>query len=65
MPKDSNRRTQEKRLCKATTYDRLRVSERVELALFLDKIGLGGRLSLRNVSLRKTTDSKKLELRRM
>jgi len=60
-----NKRTQERRLCKATTYDRLRVSERVELALFLDKIGLGGRLSLRNVSLRKTTDPRKLELRRI
>jgi hypothetical protein len=44
-------RTGLKRSCRATTYGRLRVSERVELAHFLDTVGLGGRLILRKARL--------------
>jgi hypothetical protein len=45
------------RLCKATTYDRLRVSECIELALFIDTMGLGGRLTFRNLHLFKGKNS--------
>lgn len=40
------------RTCRATTYDRLRASENLEATRFLDRVGLGGRLLLRNVRLR-------------
>jgi hypothetical protein len=57
-----NPRTNGTRSCRATTYDRLRVSERIELALFLDAIGLGGRLLFRNVRLYGTAKSVRLQL---
>jgi hypothetical protein len=57
-----NPRTNGTRSCQATTYDRLRVSERIELALFLDAIGLGGRLLFRNVRLYGTAKSVRLQL---
>jgi hypothetical protein len=40
------------RTCRGTTNDRLRASENLEVTRFLDRIGLGGRLLLRNLRLR-------------
>ncbi len=57
-----NRRTKKKRLCRATTYDRLRISERIELALFLDALGPGSRLSFRNARLCQARNSIRLQL---
>ncbi len=57
-----NPKTMRTRLCRATTYDRLRVSECIELALFLDAMGLGGRLSFRNVRLWQANNSTGLQL---
>jgi len=57
-----NRRTMNTRLCRATTYDRLRVCESIELALFLDASGLGGRLSFRNLRLCQANNSIGLRL---
>jgi hypothetical protein len=47
-----NAATGEWRTCRGTTYDRLRASEHLEVTRFLHRIGLGGRLLLRNVRLR-------------
>ena len=44
--------TGEWRTCRGTTYDRLRASENLEVTRLLHRIGLGGRLLLRNVRLR-------------
>lgn len=57
-----NPRTKKRRLCRATTYDRLRISEWIELALFLDGLGLGSRLSFRNVRLCQAGNSARLQL---
>lgn len=57
-----NLRTGQTRFCRATTYCRLRVSERIELALFLDTMGLGGRLVLRNARLYPAGKSVRLRL---
>ena len=50
------------RLCRGTTYARLRVCEGIELAFFLDKIGLGGRLLFRNTRLSRTDKAVRLQL---
>jgi hypothetical protein len=47
-----NKTKREWRSCRGTTYDRLRAEEELEVAIFLDRMGLGGRLLLRNVRLR-------------
>jgi hypothetical protein len=47
-----NAATGEWRTCRGTTYDRLRASENLEVTRLLHRIGLGGRLLLRNVRLR-------------
>ncbi len=57
-----NPKTMKTRFCRGTTYDRLRVSECIELALFLDAMGLGGRLSFRKVRLRQANNSIGLQL---
>jgi hypothetical protein len=46
-----DRRSGTTRLCLATTYDRLRASEAIEAAMFLETLGLGGRMLLRNARL--------------
>ncbi len=55
-------RTGKTRLCRGTTYARLRVCERIELALFLDAMGLGGRLILRNARFYAAGTSLRLQL---
>lgn len=58
-----NPKTGAARLCRATTYDRLRVAECIELASFLDVAGLGSRLSFRNLRLCKANNSIGLQLK--
>jgi hypothetical protein len=57
-----DRRSGTTRLCRATTYDRLRASEAVEAALFLEALGLGGRMLLRNARLYPSELSVRLQL---
>jgi hypothetical protein len=56
-----NKTTGEWRTCRATTYSRLRAAEELEIARFLDRVGLGGRLLLRNLRLRGSKGSFWLE----
>jgi hypothetical protein len=57
-----DRRSGTTRLCRATIYDRLRASEAVEVAIFLDTLGLGGRMLLRNARLYPSEQSARLQL---
>jgi hypothetical protein len=58
-----NPKTMQTRFCTDTTNDRLRIAESVELAQFIDAIGFGGRLLLRNLRLCQADNSIGLELR--
>jgi hypothetical protein len=49
-------KTGEWRRCRATSQQRLRSAERLELLLHLDEIGLDGRLFMRRAQLRRTRD---------
>jgi len=49
-------KTGEWRLCRATSQQRLRSAERLELLLHLDGIGPDGRLFMRKAQLRRTHD---------
>lgn len=53
-------KTGEWRLCRATSQQRLRSAERLELLLHLDGIGLDGRLFMRKAQLRRTHDGMKI-----
>jgi hypothetical protein len=53
-------KTGEWRLCRATSQQRLRSAERLELLLHLDEIGPEGRLFMRKAQLRRTRDSMKI-----
>jgi hypothetical protein len=57
-----NPRTGKTRICRGSTYKRLRVSERIELVLYLDAVGLGGRLLFRNARLYRTEKSVRIQL---
>ena len=57
-----NKKTGKNRACRGTTYGRLRVSERIELALYLDAVGLDGRLLFRNARLYRTEKSVRIQL---
>jgi hypothetical protein len=46
-----NQVTGEMRECRDTQYDRLRVSEKLELLRFLDEIGISARLILKNLRM--------------
>ena len=57
-----NKKTGENRFCRGTTYERLRVSERIELALYLDAVGLDGRLLFRNARLYRAEKSVRIHV---
>jgi len=57
-----NKKTGKNRACRGTTYGRLRVSERIELALYLDAVGLDGRLLFRNARFYRTEKSVRIQL---
>lgn len=53
-------KTGERRLCRATSHQRLRSAERLELLLHLDEIGPEGRVFMRKAQLRRTRAGMKI-----